>query len=94
MCIEFVVTLSGQGFQREEIDAGRYCRSRFQGRFDFGLELPWQIGSVLTQELEHIVADKVLAGAVGDAENIGDAGGVELDGERIVRDDQVLYFIR
>lgn len=49
---------------------------------------------MLTQELEHIVADEVLTGTVGDAENVGDAGGVVLDGERIVRDDQVLFFIR
>ncbi len=46
---------------------------------------------MLGQELENVVADEVLVVAVGDAEDVGDAGGVEADGEGIVGDDQVLY---
>ena len=46
---------------------------------------------MLGQELENVVADEVLAAAVGDAEDVGDAGGVKADGERIVGYDQVLY---
>lgn len=45
---------------------------------------------MLAQELEDIVAHEVLICAVGDAQDVGDTQGIELDGEVGVGYDKVL----
>ena len=45
---------------------------------------------MLAKELEYIAANKVMAAAVGNAQNINDTEGVVLDSEGVILDYQVL----
>lgn len=93
MCIELIITIPRQRPQRKQIDARRNRLPLPQRLFDFILELPWQRRRMLSQELENIVADKILVATVRDAEDIGYANGVELDGEGVVGYDNVLEIV-
>lgn len=90
MRIEFIIAIPCQRPQGEEIDARGDSLPLPQRLFDLGFKFPRQRRCVLSEELENIVADKIMIGAIGDAEDVGDADGVELDGEGVVGDDEVL----
>lgn len=88
---EFVVALPRQRPQGEEVDADGYRLTAPQALLDLALVVPRERRGMLAQEFEDVVADEILAGSVGDPKHIDDAEGVELDGEVIVFDNQILY---
>lgn len=88
---EFVIALPSQRPQGEEVNADGYRLTAPQTLLDLALVVPRERRGMLGQEFEDVVADKILAGPVGDPKDIDDAEGVVLDGEAVVFNDQILY---
>lgn len=93
MRIKLIIPIPRQTPQREQIDRRGYRLPLLQGVFDFGFELARQGGGVGGEEFEDVVADEVGGGAVGDAEDVGDAEGVEVYDEGVVGYYEVLWML-
>lgn len=90
MRIELIIPLPCQTSQGEQINRRSYGLPLLQGLSDFGFEFAGEGGGVGGEEFKDIVTDEVGRGTVGDAKDVGDTEGVEVDGEGIVGYHEVL----